>query len=45
MLLIFTYKNSSNFKAGDVYVVTGDKKILSNVKKEGGKAILTKKKQ
>ena len=43
-LISLVYKNAANFKAGDVYVVTGDKKILSNVKKEGGKAILTKKK-
>ena len=43
-LISLVYKNAANSKAGDVYVVTGDKKILSNVKKEGGKAILTKKK-
>ena len=43
-LISLVYKNAANSKAGDVYVVTGDKKILSNVQKEGGKAILTKKK-
>ena len=38
------YNKAIQADIGDVYVVTGDKKIFNAVKKHGGKCILTKKK-
>ena len=43
-LINHVYQNAIKSKIGDVYVVTGDKKIYLDVKRNGGKCVLTKQK-
>ena len=42
-LINHVYRNALKTKIGEVYVVTGDMEIYKDVKKMGGKCILTKK--
>ena len=43
-LINHVYNKAVEANIGDVYVVTGDKKIFNTVIKNGGRCILTKKK-
>lgn len=43
-LINHVYRNATKAKIGEVYVVTGDKEIYLDVKRNGGKCVLTKKK-
>jgi len=43
-LINHVYRNAVKAKIGDVYVVTGDKEIYLDVKRNGGKCVLTKQK-
>ena len=43
-LINHVYRNAVRAKIGDVYVVTGDKEIYLDVKRNGGKCVLTKQK-